>query len=117
MANKSNDRLVTYRIEAECVLPSGEGVLLRENRTWLATLTLTTSEQRDLQELDEIVMDTILDHDDLQPYLLEDNPDYPLTHWWWHLGKLRAGIYPAHLLPLHLREIYQPVQPTERLAA
>ena len=89
-------------------MPSGEGVLLRESRTWIATLTLTASEQRDLQGLDEIVMDTILDSDDLQPYLLEDDPNYPLTAWWWHLGKLRAGTYPTHLLPPHLRAIYQP---------
>jgi len=33
------------------------------------------------------------------------------------LGKLRAGTYPVHLLPPYLREIYQPVQPAERLAA
>ena len=108
MANSSNDRLMTYRIEAECVLPSGEGVLLRENRGWIATLALTSGEQRDLQELDEIVVETILDHDDLQPYLLEDDSAIPLKNWWWHLGKLRAGTYPAHLLPEHLRAIYQP---------
>jgi len=78
-------------------------------------MALTASEQRDLQKLDEIVMETILDHDDLQPYLQEDNPDYPLTQWWWHLGKLRAGAYPAHLLPAHLRAIYQPVE--QRLVA
>ncbi len=115
MENQTNDRLVTYRIEAECVLPSGEAALLRENRTWLATLTLTTSEQRDLKELDEMVMEIILDHDDLQPYLLENDKAHPLTQWWWHLSKLRAGTYPAHLLPLHLQEIYQPVE--QRLAA
>ncbi len=108
MANQSDDRLVTYRIEAECVLPSGEGVLLRESRTWIATLTLTAGEQRDLRELDEMVMEEILDHDDLQPYLLEDHPVFPLADWWWHLGKLRAGTYPAHPLPPHLQAIYQP---------
>ena len=48
---------------------------------------------------------------------LKDNPEHLLSRWWWHLGKLRAGTYPAHLLPPHLREIYQPVQPAERLAA
>lgn len=117
MANQANDRLRGYRVEIDFSLPSGDGVLLREGRTRIATLSLTASERRDLQELDEIVMDTILDHGDLQPYLLEDNPDYPLIHWWWHLGKLRAGTYPAHLLQPHLREIYRPVQPAERLAA
>ena len=108
MENQSNDRLVTYRIEAECVLPSGEGVLLRENREWIATLALTYSEQHDLQELDEIVLETILDHENLQSYLLDDDSKTPLKNWWWHLGKLRAGTYPAHLLPPHLRAIYQP---------
>lgn len=115
MANQANDRLRGYRVEIDFALPSGDGVLLRESRTRIATMALTASEQRDLQKLDEIVMETILDHDDLQPYLQEDNPDYPLTQWWWHLGKLRAGAYPAHLLPAHLRAIYQPVE--QRLVA
>lgn len=115
MANVSNDRLITYRIEAECVLPGGEGVLLRENREWIATLALTYSEQHDLQELDEVVLETILDHENLQSYLLDDDSTIPLKNWWWHLGKLRAGTYPPHLLPPHLREIYQPTE--QRLAA
>jgi hypothetical protein len=106
--------LITYRIEAECVLPSGEGALLRENREWIATLALTYSEQHDLQELDEMVMETILDHENLQSYLLDDDPAIPLKNWWWHLGKLRAGTYPALMLPPHLREIYHP---THREAA
>lgn len=110
MATPSDDRLRGYRVEIDFALPSGDGVLLRESRTRIAALALTASEQRDLQELDEIAMETILDHDDLQPYLQEDNPDYPLAHWWWHLGKLRAGTYPAHLLPLHLQAIYQPAE-------
>ncbi|MDQ5908468.1 MAG: hypothetical protein QG599_559 [Pseudomonadota bacterium] len=109
MANQSNDRLRGYRVEIDFMLPSGDGVLLRESRTRIATLMLTVSEQRDLQELDEMALEMILDHEDLQPYLLEDSKDYPLTQWWWHLGQLRAGTYPAHLLPPALRVIYQPL--------
>ena len=108
MDNQANDRLRGYRVEIDFALPSGDGVLLRESRTRIAAMVLTANEQHNLQEMDEIVMETILEHDDLQPYLREDHSDYPLTHWWWHLGKLRAGTYPAQLLPPHLQAIYQP---------
>lgn len=110
MANASNDRLITYRVEAECVLPSGEGVLLRENREWIATLALTYSERHDLQELDGYVIEQITQGDVIADYLLKDDSTRPLTAWWWHFGKLRVGTYPAHLLPLHLQEIYQPTE-------
>ena len=78
-------------------------------------MALTPDEQHELQELDELVMDQSLIMTMCRPYLLEDDPDYPLTQWWWRLGKLRAGAYPAHLLPAHLRAIYQPVE--QRLVA
>ena len=42
--------------------------------------------------------------------LLRDDPTRPLAQWWWHLGKLRAGTYPAELLPPHLRAIHRPGQ-------
>ncbi|MCB1769816.1 MAG: hypothetical protein KDJ31_09000 [Candidatus Competibacteraceae bacterium] len=71
-------------------------------------MKLMPEEQNELAELDECVMDHILNFEDVQAYLLEDFDSRPLTHWWWHLGKLRAGTYPAHLLPPHLRAIYRP---------
>ena len=108
MAHQSDDRLNGYRVEIDFALSMGDGPLLRESRTRIAALELTPHEQHDLQELDEMVVDEIMESDALQPYLLEDDSAKPLTQWWWHLGKLRAGTYPAHLLPPHLRAIYQP---------
>ncbi len=115
MAYQPDDRLNGYRVEIDFALSMGDGPLLRESRARIATLELIPNEQRTLQELDEMVLDEIMESDALQPYLLEDDPAKPLTQWWWHLGKLRAGTYPAHLLPEHLRAIYQP-EP-ERIAA
>ncbi len=110
MAYQPDDRLNGYRVEIDFALSMGDGPLLRESRTRIAALALTPSEQRDLWELDEMVMEEIASRDDLQPYLLEDDPAHPLAQWWWHLGKLRAGAYPAELLPPHLRAIYQPAK-------
>lgn len=110
MAHQPNDRLNSYRVEIDFALSMGDGPLLRESRTRIATMELTSGEQRELMELDEMVMDEIINRDDLQPYLLEDDPTRSLAQWWWHLGKLRIGTYPAELLPSHLRAIYRPAQ-------
>lgn len=75
--------------------------------------TLANYEQRQaVAQLDGYLVDAITDLDDneVPDDLLQDDPARPLTQWWWHLGQLRAGTYPAHLLPPHLREIYQPVE-------
>jgi len=108
MAHQPDDRLNGYRVEIDFALSMGDGPLLRESRTRISGLELTTGEQRELMKLDEMVLDEIMESDALQPYLLEDDPKRPLEQWWWHLGKLRAGTYPADLLPPPLRAIYQP---------
>lgn len=115
MAHQPDDRLNGYRVEIDFALSMGDGPLLRESRTRLAALELTPHEQRELMDLDEMVLDEVMESDILQPYLLEDDPARPLEQWWWRLGQLRAGTYPAHLLPPHLRAIYQPE--SERRAA
>ncbi len=65
--------------------------------------------------MDECAVEMLCAVDFVDTCWLKDNPAHPLNQWWWHLGKLRAGTYPAHLLPPHLREIYQTAP--ERLAA
>lgn len=90
---------------------------IREQRDGVMSRHLERSQQTKLEHLDARLMDAVIDINDQEvpDDLLEDDVTRPLIQWWWHLGKLRAGTYPAHLLPPHLREIYQP-EP-ERLAA
>ncbi len=115
MAYPRSPRLRGYSEEIHFALEVGEGPTLRQARSLISTMTLTSDEQTELVVFDEYVMDAIANLEEVQTYLLEDDDLRPLLHWWWHLGKLRAGTYPAQLLPPHLREIYQP--PEQRLAA
>jgi hypothetical protein len=82
---------------------------LRQQRGALEQVRLNEAQINRLRQLDGYVVDAVTDLDDAVPDdLLTDDPNQPLSHWWWHLGKLRAGTYPAELLPEPLREIYQP---------
>ena len=105
------DPLIWYREMVRYGLEEGVAPGLREKRGRLETATLSAHQNRQLADLDESVLLIITDLESEYPPLdlLADSHDQPLTHWWWHLGKLRAGTYPAHLLPPHLREIYPPV--------
>ena len=82
----------------------GEGRGLRQAR---AALEPPLAISQTVRELDEIVIEAIRVNDYIDPALLEDDASQLLKHWWWHLGKLRKGTYPAHLLPEHLRTMYQ----------
>ncbi len=83
---------------------------LRELRTEVSRCVLDREHRQSVAQLDEYLIDAIIDLDDEVPDdLLQDDPARPLSEWWWHLGKLRAGTYPAHLLPSALRAIYQPL--------
>ncbi|MBK8964846.1 MAG: hypothetical protein IPP10_00955 [Candidatus Competibacteraceae bacterium] len=82
------------------------GPLLRESRSRIAAFSLTQAETDALRALDEIVLEEIAYCENLQPYLLEDDPQIPLAQWWWHLGKIRLRTYPASLLPPELRSVY-----------
>ena len=83
---------------------------IREQRDDVMRAFLERPQQASLDRLDSRLVDAILDLDDdeVPADLLQDDPARSLTQWWWHLGKLRAGTYPAHLLPPHLRAVYQP---------
>ena len=107
MSDQRPDYLLSrYREYAEFQLATdGEGLGLRVARQDLAVNNINSPE---VFELDELVVESIQDADYINPLLLDDHPNRPLTEWWWHLGKLRAGTYPAHLLPEPLRAIYQP---------
>ena len=109
MANPRPDRLREYSEVVDFGLLVGEGLGLPEARETLAALQLTDEEAEVLGILDEIVVEYLSDPDHwIDNYVLRDDPTQPRSHWWWHLGKLRAGTYPVELLPEPLREIYRP---------
>ena len=102
------DLVRRYREYVEFQLAiDGEGLGLRPARQALAE---RGSMPQNVMDLDEWVIEAVGTADYINPALLDDPRDCPLSHWWWHLGKLRAGTYPAHLLPPHLRVIYQPAE-------
>ena len=111
------DPLIWYREMVRYGLEEGVAPGLREQRAHLAEITLSALHIQQLADLDESVLLIMTDVESEYPPvdLLDDHATRPLSQWWWHLGQLRAGTYPAHLLPPHLREIYQPAP--ERLAA
>ncbi len=83
---------------------------IREQRDDVMRTSLNGQQFSKLEELDARLVDAVMDHDDdeVPNDLLQDDSTHPLTHWWWHLGKLRAGAYPRYLLPPHLQKIYHP---------
>ena len=105
MESTSIDLVARYREYVEFQLAiDGEGLGLREARQALANKGI---ESQETWTLDELAVEAVQTIDDLNPALLADAPDRPLTAWWWHLGKLRNGTYPAQLLPPHLWAVYQ----------
>lgn len=105
MDAKRSDPVARYREYAWFQFSmDGEGLGLRAARERVNELPALSQEVR---ELDEIVIEATQVNDYINPGLLEDDASQPLEHWWWHLGKLRVGSYPARLLPDHLREIYE----------
>ena len=107
MESKKSYSLMRYREYAEFQFAiDGEGLDLRQSRQALKDQGILC---RELVDLDMLVMETVQTADYINPVLLADSHTEPLNHWWWHLGKLRAGTYPAHLLPSALRAIYQPL--------
>ncbi|MGZ8217594.1 hypothetical protein [Methylomagnum sp.] len=101
-------RLKNYRWQVDTALEVGEGLSLRQEREKLAALDLSAGERAELAEIDAGALEFLMDLDYVAPYLLADDPTQPLEYWWWHLGKLRAGHYPAEYLPEHLRPLYRP---------
>ena len=115
--HSSSDPLMWYREAVMYGMDFWTVPGIREQRDAIIRRDLERRQQTKLDRLDARLIDAVIDTDDdeVPDDLLQDDPARPLDRWWWHLGKLRAGIYPAHLLPPHLREIYQP--PEQRLAA
>ena len=112
MENHSQpDSLMWYREAVMYGMDSWTVPGIREQRDDVMRFPLDRLHQANLERLDYRLVDAIIDRndDEVPDDLLQDDPARPLIDWWWHLGKLRAGTYPAHLLPPHLREIYQPV--------
>lgn len=105
--DRTHGRLNGYHQEVYFALDAGEGPVLRETRERLVSDDLLPEETSELQVLDAVVVDSVIQFDAIADYLLADNPTQPLSKWWWHLGKLRAGLYPAELLPEHLRAVYR----------
>ncbi|MFZ1642835.1 MAG: hypothetical protein WAV07_15660 [Candidatus Contendobacter sp.] len=93
-------------------MPEGVVPGLREQRQRVAQQSWDEQQLAALRYADEFLLETLADdtETDLPAELLRDDPAHPLAQWWWHLGKLRAGAYPAELLPPHLRAIYQPAK-------
>ena len=117
MDNRRSDRLSGYHELVHYALPFGEGPGLSAIRDKLDHLDLTPEEIQEVAELDEIVIEELGYRDWIDDYVLRDDSAQPLSHWWWHLGKLRADAYPAELLPPHLREIYRQNRAHDRLKA
>ncbi len=109
--------LTCYKASVIEGLPEGVAPGLREQRQRVAQQSWDKQQISTLQYADEFLLEAITDDAELNlPLeLLRDDHAHPLADWWWHLGKLRAGTYPAQWLPDHLRAIYQPE--SERLAA
>lgn len=108
MDHHRSDRLNFYHQLVWYDLETGGGHPLPKVRERAAGLALTLEETAELANLDAIAIDYLMGSDDDQvwPALLEGDPTQPLQKWWWHLGKLRQGNYPADLLPPHLQAIY-----------
>lgn len=106
MAYPYADRLKGYRHQVDFCLEQGEGPVLCTLRNDIDTLSLTNDEKAELADIDAGAIEYLLTLDSVAEYLLADDDSQPLSHWWWHLGKIRSKTYPAELLPEYLRAIY-----------
>jgi len=102
--------LTCYKASVIHGLPEGIAPGLREQRQRVSQQSWDQQQQSALQYADEFLLEVVTDDEvaDLPIEIFQDDKTQPLTYWWWHLGKLRDGTYPAQLLPDHLRVIYQP---------
>ncbi len=108
MATPRTDALTSYSNEVKFALANGEGPILREAREALSKLAFPEAEATLLADLDADVVDSMVQFDEIADYLLEDDPTQELRKWWWHLGSIHRGDYPAELLPESLRDFYRP---------
>lgn len=69
---------------------------------------LSEADQDEMREADALLLKSAV-CDDLGLLwieLLDDDPNQPLSQWWWHLGALRAGTFPLDQLPDYLIPVY-----------
>ncbi len=59
-----------------------------------------------VRDIDEVVLEAVLVNEYIDDYALTDDDNQPLSNWWWHLGKIRAKIFPADQLPDYLQPVY-----------
>jgi hypothetical protein len=107
METPRTDYLSTYFNEVKFALANGEGPILREAREALENLALSDAEKAVLADLDADVVDSVVQFDEIASYLLQDRADQGMQKWWWHLGDIHKGEYPAEFLPESLRGFYQ----------
>ena len=86
----------TYDIFVTQAYPVGVEALAERAR--LAAATLDAHAAAELAEIDAILLEAA-GAGDLLDEALAGDPSRPLAEWWWHLGAVRAGTYPADLLP------------------
>ncbi len=107
MARSRVAQLNDYRELVEYGLPVGEIPGFAEEREAVANIALDGEARQELAFLDECAVEMLRTADFIDACWLKDDPAYPLSQWWWHLGKLRAGTYPAELLPPQLQAMYR----------
>lgn len=100
MDGRDPDRGLAQLAElTDYAVPYGDGA------EWRAVRERARNHQTHPQDL--AMLDMVVSGVALWPGLLDDDPARPPADWWWHLGAIRAGTYPADLLPPHLRETYR----------
>lgn len=82
---------------------SGEGWQVRQSRQHLFEAGIDNDVT---QEIDGIVLEATIVSDTVSQDVITDDDSQPLSHWWWHLGKIRAKTFPAEQLPEALRAVY-----------
>ncbi|MDZ4154420.1 hypothetical protein [Methylicorpusculum sp.] len=100
------ERLKAYRFQVDFCLEQGEGPVLRAVRETVGLLSLADQEAAELADIDAVALEYILGLGTLAPYLLTDDDSQPLSHWWWHLGKLQSKTFPVEQLPASLQTVY-----------
>ena len=111
METKRPEQLDEYHELVHYGLIAGEGPGLSQIREELALLPLSSEEAREIAELDAGALYEIIHNESMQDYVVIEDPTQSLDRWWWHLGKLRVGDYPAELLPEYLQAIYRQQEP------
>ena len=81
----------------------GEDLRVRESRQRLFEAGIDNDT---IREIDEIIIEATIVLDYVSDNAITDDDTRPLSHWWWHLGKIRTKSFPVEQLPEYLREVY-----------